>query len=125
MKTFILAGVCAGALIAIAAPAFAADAAHGAEIFRSQCGVCHIAGDGEGDGTTGPSLKGVIGRKVGGDKDFAYSQTLSDDKAIWTEQSLADFLADPQKAKPGTSMPISIKSDTDRADIAAYLAKAK
>lgn len=125
MKTFILAGVCAGALIAIAAPAFAADAAHGREIFLSQCGVCHVAGDGEGDGSTGPSLKGVIGRKVGGDPNFAYSQTLSDDKAIWTEQSLADFLADPQKAKLGTSMPISIKSDTDRADIAAYLAAAK
>jgi cytochrome c len=125
MKTFILAGLCAGALTAIAAPALAADAAHGGEVFRSQSGVCHVGPNGDGDGSTGPNLSGVIGRKVGGDPNFAYSQTLSDDKAIWTQQSVADFLADPQKVKPGTSMPISIKSDTDRADIAAYLASAK
>jgi len=125
MKTLILAGLSAGALIALAAPASAADAAHGQELFRSQCGVCHTAGDGDGAGGTGPDLKGVVGRKVGGDPNFAYTQTLTDDKAMWTQESLSTFLADPQKAKPGTAMPISVKSDSDRADMVAYLATVK
>jgi cytochrome c len=125
MKTFILAGAGIAAALALSTPSFAADAAHGQEIFRTQCGVCHQAGEGDGDGGTGPSLKGVIGRKVGGDTDFAYSQPLMDAKATWTQETLANFLENPQKAYPGTAMPISVHAPDDRADIAAYLATVK
>ncbi len=44
MKTFLLAGFAAGALILAGPPALAADAAHGQQLFRAQCGVCHQAG---------------------------------------------------------------------------------
>ncbi len=125
MKSLILTGAAFGALLALSTPAAAADAAHGKDLFQAQCGVCHMAGDGDGDGTTGPSLKGVIGRKIGGDPAFAYSQALTDAKDKWTEDSLANFLADPQKAMPGTAMPIRIGSPEDRADLAAYLASVK
>jgi cytochrome c2 len=125
MKTLILAGAGFAAALTFAAPAFAADASHGQAVFREQCGVCHAAGDGDGDGGQGPTLKGVIGRKIGGDPDFAYTQPLMDSKDAWTEASLAAFLENPQKAYPGTSMPISVPSATDRADIAAYLATVK
>ena len=125
MKTYILAGLAAGALIVVSSPAFAADAAHGQELFRGQCGVCHMAGEGDGDGGSGPSLRGVIGRKIGGDTNFAYTQVLSDAKDKWTADNMSTFLADPNKAKPGTSMPISMKNDADRADMIAYLATLK
>ena len=125
MKTYILAGLAAGALIVMSSPASAADAAHGQQVFREQCGVCHQGGEGDGDGGQGPSLRGVIGRKVGGDTNFAYTQTLSDDKGIWSTETLSVFLTNPQKAKPGTAMPISIPDDKDRADIIAYLATVK
>ncbi|MGZ5983883.1 MAG: c-type cytochrome, partial [Caulobacteraceae bacterium] len=62
---------------------------------------------------------------VGGDTNFGYSQALSDSKESWTEDNLGVFLADPNKAKPGTSMPISVKNDADRADLIAYLASLK
>lgn len=126
MKTFLLAGFAAGALILAGPPALAADAAHGQQLFRAQCGVCHQAGEGDGDGGSGPSLRGVVGRKIGGDAAFAgYTPTLGDAKDKWTEAGLSTFLTDPNKAMPGTSMPISIHNDADRADIIAYLATVK
>jgi len=126
MKAFFRSVVAAGALLALASPSLAADPSHGQEVFRTQCGVCHKAGADDGDGGQGPSLKGVIGRKMGGDPDFAYTQAIQDAKGpAWTEVSLAAFLADPQKAVPGTAMPIKVGSETDRADLAAYLATVK
>jgi cytochrome c2 len=125
MKTFLLAGLAAGALTTLGSTALAADAAHGQQLFRQQCGICHQAGDGDGDGGPGPSLRGVVGRKVGGDANFGYTQALSDSKESWTADNLGAFLADPAKTKPGTSMPISVKNDTDRADLVAYLATVK
>jgi cytochrome c2 len=126
MKTLILAGAALAALLALANPASAADPGNGQMLFRAQCGVCHMAGEGDGDGSQGPSLKGVIGRKVGGDPAFGtYTDALLNDKDIWTQQSLANFIADPQKGIPGTAMPVKVDSPQDRADIAAYLATVK
>jgi cytochrome c len=126
MKTLLLAGLTVGALVALgSSSALAADTAHGQQLFRDQCGVCHIGGDGDGAGGAGPSLKGVVGRKVGGDTNFAYTQVLSDSKESWTTENLSTFLIDPNKAKPGTSMPIAVKNDTERADLVAYLASLK
>jgi cytochrome c len=125
MKTLILSGAALGALLALSTPAAAADAAHGKDLFRAQCGTCHAAGEGDGDGGLGPNLKGVVGRKIGGDADFSYSPALSDAKGNWTEDSLSTFLADPQKAMPGTAMPIRVGSPEDRGDMVAYLATVK
>lgn len=125
MKTFLLAGLAAGALTTLGPTARAADAAHGQQLFRQQCGICHQAGEGDGDGGPGPSLRGVVGRKVGGDANFGYTQSLSDSKENWTADSLSAFLADPGKTKPGTSMPIAVQNDADRADLVAYLATVK
>ena len=63
--------------------------------------------------------------RVGGDTNFAYTQVLSDAKDKWTADNMSTFLADPNKAMPGTAMPISVKNDADRADIIAYLASLK
>lgn len=123
MKTLFL-GAGAAAL-ALSTSALAADASHGQQLFRAQCGVCHQGADGDGDGGQGPSLRGVIGRKIGGDMDFAYSQTLNDAKASWTQETLASYIGDPQKIMPGTAMPIRVTNADDRADIAAYLATVK
>jgi cytochrome c len=126
MKTFLLAGLAAGALITTGPSALAADASHGQQLFRAQCGVCHQGGEGDGDGGAGPSLRGVVGRKVGGDTGFGgYTSVLSDSKETWTPDNLGAFLTDPNAAKPGTSMPISVKNDADRADLVAYLASLK
>ncbi len=126
MKTFLLAGLTVGALAIVSTSASAADAAHGQELFRAQCGVCHAGGEGDGDGGQGPSLKGLIGRKIGGDTAFGgYTDVLSSAKDKWTPANLNTFLIDPNKDRPGTNMPISVKNDAERADIIAYLASLK
>lgn len=126
MKTFLLAGLTAVALIVTGSSALAADAAHGQELYRAQCGICHQGGEGDGDGGAGPSLRGVVGRKIGGDAAFGgYTPALSEAKGNWSEASLSTFLTDPNKDKPGTAMPIAIKNDAERADIIAYLASLK
>jgi cytochrome c len=128
MKTFVMTAAALGALLTFSAPSIsmAADADHGQTLFRQQCGVCHTAGKDDGDGGQGPSLAGVIGRKVGSDPNFgAYTQALTDDKDVWTQDSLGAFLENPQKAIPGTAMPIRVGAAADRADIAAYLATVK
>jgi cytochrome c len=126
MKTFLLAGLTACAAITLGSSAMAADAAHGQALYRDQCGVCHLGGDGDGAGGAGPSLRGVVGRKIGGDTAFGgYTPALSEAKGNWSEASLSTFLLDPNKDKPGTAMPINVKDDAERADIIAYLAKLK
>jgi cytochrome c2 len=103
----------------------AADAAHGRELFKAQCGLCHQGAAGDGDGGQGPSLQGVIGRKIGGDTSFPYSPPLSEAKAAWTESAVDAFLKDPQKVFPGTAMPVQVDQAAERADIVAYLAALK
>ena len=126
MKIVFLSAVAAGALMTLASPALAADPGHGQEVFRAQCGLCHKGGADDGEGGQGPALKGLIGRKLAGDPDFAYTPAFQDAKgAPWSEASLSAFLADPQKSVPGTAMPIKVGSETDRADLAAYLASVK
>jgi cytochrome c len=126
MRSFLALGAL-GALtvLALAPAASAADVANGKSVFQAQCGACHKAGPDDGDGDVGPSLAGVIGRKQGGAAGFEYSQGLAASKTVWTQANLADFLADPQKAVPGTTMPVKVGSATDRTDVAAYLATVK
>ena len=109
------------ALAAAPALAHAADAAHGRTLFQQQCGLCHEAGA----GGLGPSLKGVIGRKIAGDAAFAYTPALSAKTGTWSQESLAAFLENPSAAVPGTAMPVQIAAPADRADLAAYLATVK
>jgi cytochrome c len=41
---------------------------------------------------------------------------------VWSDQTLAAFLADPQNTVPGNHMPFSgLQDATQRADIIAYL----
>jgi len=99
--------------------------AHGKAIFQQQCGVCHAVAPTAAPGA-GPVLKGVVGRKAGvGDKGFAYSSGLKSSGLTWTKANLSKFLANPQAAVPGTTMPVSLPSATDRDDTLAYLSSLK
>jgi cytochrome c2 len=111
--------------LAAAPAAQAADAAHGKQVFREQCGLCHSAGPGDGEAGQGPDLAGVVGRKPAGDAGFSYTAELKAKAEPWTAASLDAFLSDPQKAVPGTAMPVNLADDKDRADVVAYLASVK
>ena len=95
--------------------------AAGEGAFR-QCSACHNVGEGARNGS-GPHLNGVLGRTIGAVDGFRYSNTFADANAagdVWTQESLAAFLADPRGAMPGTKM--SFRGVRDEADIAALIA---
>jgi cytochrome c2 len=111
--------------LVIAVSATAAVAAHaklGQPAFRAQCGVCHLAGPGDGEGGQGPNLKGVVGRRAGALPGFPYTPALKRSGLIWTKENLDLFLRDPSKLVPGTAMPISVPDRKTRQDLIAYLA---
>ena len=83
------------------------------------CAACHST---DGSTSVGPSLKGVYGRKAGSLGGFAYSRAMRNSGGAWNENSLDAFLAEPQKAIPGNTMPFGGISDAkQRAEIVDYL----
>lgn len=98
------------------------DAQRGATVFKNECGLCHQGADGDGEGGAGPDLRGVVGRRIGRDKGFPYSEALAQSDEIWTAERLDAFLAEPASAFPGNVMPTNVPSASDRQDLVAYLA---
>jgi cytochrome c len=83
------------------------------------CAACHTT---DGSSSLGPSVKGVYGRKAGSLAGFAYSRAMRNSGAAWDENSLDAFLAEPQKAIPGNTMPFGGISDPkQRAEVVDYL----
>lgn len=89
----------------------------------AQCAACHSI---DGNNGIGPSLKGVIGRKVGSEPGFRFSRAMKSTAYNWDAKSMDAYLANPQQAIPGNVMPFSGVADAKaRADIVAYLATLK
>lgn len=78
------------------------DPAFGRAVFQSRCAGCHTGSLGS---TSGPPLKGVVGRGIGSVEGFPYSDTLAGAGGTWTRQRLLDFLSDPKRNFHGTTMP--------------------
>ncbi len=105
-------------LVLSLASAHAQDAAAGGMAFQ-QCADCHSPGNSDG---VGPGLKGVFGRRAGSKDGFIYSPALAKSTVFWDALTLDNFLADPQKAQPGTSMNFpGVTDPKERADLIAYL----
>lgn len=130
--------VTAATMIALAAPAFAADdVKQGAKDFK-KCKACHsiISPDGEKivkGGKTGPNLWGVVGRTAGTQEDFGkYDDAmiaLGEGGLVWTPEELAAYIPNAKEylkahadgAKVKTAMtPQKLKDVTD---VIAYLAQ--
>jgi cytochrome c len=53
---------------------------------------------------------------------FRYSRAMKNSNIVWDEKSLDAFIAAPQKALPGTTMPFSgLPDQQERVDLIAYL----
>jgi len=112
---FVIASV--AAVTAAAAPARAADAAHGKELYQA-CIACHS----EKPDAIGPSLKGVVGRKAAALDDFRYSAPMRRANLTWDDANLKAYIADPQATVKGNRMPFGgVREAKDVDDIVAYL----
>ncbi len=117
-------------MLAVAACAFSAvaaradgNAAHGEAIFKQTCGVCHSAEIGVNK--IGPSLFGVVGRKVAVLPDYVYSERLKAmqaDWGAWDDTTLDSYLTNPRQVLHGVKMFFKgLPEPQDRADVIAYL----
>ena len=118
--------VAAAAPVEEAAPVPEVDpalVAEGESVFR-QCKSCHQIGEAAVN-RTGPHLNGIMGRTIGSVDGFRYSNTFHDAAEageVWTEDRLAEFLANPRAAMEGTKMSFrGIRDDADMAALLAYL----
>lgn len=92
-------------VLPVLAAASVAVAQDGERLF-APCRACHSL-DPAGQGLPGPNLRGVIGRKIGGDPAFDYSPVLRkarNDGLRWDGTRLESFLADPALMFPGLWM---------------------
>lgn len=108
------------AAIGLLPAARAQDAAAGAAVFKTQCGVCHSPL--EGKNMVGPTLFGVVGRTAGQIPGFHYSAANKDSGLTWDHATLDRYLTNPQAVVPKTIMPYAgLKDAAKRANLIAYL----
>ena len=120
------------AALAFTTPAYAAgDAAAGEQAFK-RCKACHNVGPGAKN-AVGPMLTGVIGRQAGTAARYKYGASMraaGEAGLVWTEDLLAQYIADPSgflreflsDPKAKARMRFKLKDAQARADVAAYLA---
>ena len=92
----------------------------GAVLYTSLCGGCHR----ENENRIGPTLKGLIGRRIASAPGYKYSDGFERLSGHWTEQRLDRFLADPKSFAPGTTMNIDAVRDAEsRRKLVEYIRK--
>ncbi len=93
------------------------DAAHGQQIYESRCIACHSPDANR----VGPMHRGVFGRKAGSVANYNYSNAVKSSDVVWNDQTLDQWLTNPQAFIPGQKMNFKVANPQDRADIIAYL----
>lgn len=97
------------------------DTSRGAQVWRA-CAVCHTLNPDDG-GRAGPTLHGVLGRKIGTAPGYAYSEALTRLAITWSPDTIAAlFEHGPEAYTPGSRMPEQRLPDPlDRAALIDYL----
>jgi cytochrome c len=108
-------------IVSVIGTAYAAgDAKRGESLYQAKCSACHSIDY----NSVGPAHKGLMGRKFGAQSDYNYSSALKTSRLMWTEKTLDQWLANPEKLVAGQKMGMSVPLAKDRADLIAYLSKA-
>jgi cytochrome c len=96
----------------------------GAEVFKA-CIACHTL-EPDGGNRAGPTLHGVIGRRIATAPGYVYSDALRGMDIVWTKETIARlFEIGPNAYTPGTKMPEqTLGDDEDRQALVDFIARA-
>jgi cytochrome c len=102
-----------------------ASAEAGKEV-ANKCTQCHKFEPGAE--STGPSLYGIIGKRIAAEPNFKYTTgpgsmtAYAEEHGTWTYEAFDHYIENPKKAAPGTAMNfIGLRRESERANIMAYL----
>jgi cytochrome c len=114
----LVAGLIAEALLmSFATPQGGLETEKGKELFSRRCSGCHALDiDKEG-----PRLRGVYGRKAAGVPGFVYSDPMKKVNLQWNEDTLDQWLSNPDAVAPDTDMAFKLSSSEERKAVIAYL----
>lgn len=91
------------------------------EVLAAACAGCHAMAP-DGADSLGPSLWGVVGRRIASRDGYPYSPSLRALQGAWTPEALGGFLSNPAGMAPGTTMLLtSTYSEREVKDLVAYL----
>lgn len=95
------------------------DPAAGEKVFK-RCMVCHIVE--EDKNKVGPTLHGVFGRPAGTVEGFKYSDAMKNSGIVWSEETIAEYVANPKTYVPKNRMAFpGLKKQDDITNLLAYL----
>ena len=100
-----------------------ASASSGIEVPKAaeECLSCHAFQPGEPE-LEGPTLWGIMGRRIAGAPDYVYSDALRSQQGYWDRATLDRFLASPQEFAPGVNMTFGgVRSAADRKAVLDFL----
>jgi aldose sugar dehydrogenase len=102
-----------------------ASSAKSGEALYEACVGCHVRSD-PSIPSVGPTLKGIVGRKVASVPDYEYSSALRALGGEWTPERLDAFLRNPAAYANGTKMAFAgIVDDGSRASLVKFLTAPK
>ena len=117
-------GLCSAALLATTSVAQMrlpdAKPPDGPTLFKQQCATCHTTNLSDPP-RQGPSLFGIIGRRVGRTEGFHYSADFAKADFVWDEARLDAWMTNPQAMIPSAVMPYRQAKPEIRAAIIGYL----
>lgn len=94
--------------------------AAGARLFK-RCQACHTLDEG-GRNRVGPNMWDVFGQKAGHRTDFNYSKAMAASEVIWTEETMAAYIANPRQFMPGNRMAFAgLRKEEDQKAVVAYI----
>ncbi|MEO1240946.1 MAG: c-type cytochrome [Pseudomonadota bacterium] len=89
----------------------------GKDLYQRRCGACHsIDAD-----RIGPKHRDVFGREAGSQPDYNYSKALTQSDLVWNEQTLDQWLTNPEATIPGQKMGYRLSNAEERQAIIVYL----
>ncbi len=100
------------------------DGSQGAQVFKA-CAACHSLTE-QGGNRAGPSLYGVLGRRIGRAPGYVYSPDFASHDIVWTKETIARlFELGPSVFTPGTKMPEQkLVSPQDREALVDFIERA-